>query len=383
MIRHLPRALAIASLLMLPAIPAEAQQDSVHAVLFYSPTCPHCQAAIEDTLLPMVEHYGDQLEVLAISTATPEGQVLFLAAVERFGIPEERRGVPMLIVGETILVGSAEIPERLPPIVESGLAQGGIDWPDIPGLSDVLVQVPATETEVDSSQPAETDRPAPSPVPRSGVGEIEHDLEPAPISANPGIAGPDSVRVNLLRDPLGSMLSVSVLAGMVISVIAIGASLRSEPRPPAPAWASWGIPLLALAGALIASYLAFVEATGAEAVCGPVGNCNAVQQSRYAMLFGRLPVGVLGVAGYLAIITAWLVGRQRLGTPSDLAGVALFAMTAFGVLLSIYLTFLEPFVIGATCAWCLSSAIIMTVLMWLASSPAMAALNRIRKGAAV
>jgi len=41
-------------------------------------------------------------------------------------------------------------------------------------------------------------------------------------------------------------------------------------------------------------------------------------------------------------------------------------MTAFGTLFSIYLTFLEPFVIGATCAWCLSSAIIMTLLIWLA-----------------
>ena len=29
---------------------------------------------------------------------------------------------------------------------------------------------------------------------------------------------------------------------------------------------------------------------------------------------------------------------------------------------SIYLTFLEPFVIGATCLWCLSSAVIMTLL---------------------
>ena len=40
-------------------------------------------------------------------------------------------------------------------------------------------------------------------------------------------------------------------------------------------------------------------------------------------------------------------------------------MTAGGVLFSIYLTFLEPFVIGATCAWCLSSAVIMTLLLLL------------------
>jgi uncharacterized membrane protein len=44
------------------------------------------------------------------------------------------------------------------------------------------------------------------------------------------------------------------------------------------------------------------------------------------------------------------------------AGIALFAMTGLGTLFSIYLTFLEPFVIGATCMWCLSSATIMTLL---------------------
>jgi len=44
-------------------------------------------------------------------------------------------------------------------------------------------------------------------------------------------------------------------------------------------------------------------------------------------------------------------------------------MTAFGTLFSIYLTFLEPFVIGATCLWCLSSAVIMTTLFILALKP--------------
>jgi uncharacterized membrane protein len=36
-----------------------------------------------------------------------------------------------------------------------------------------------------------------------------------------------------------------------------------------------------------------------------------------------------------------------------------------GTLFSIYLTFLEPFVIGATCMWCLSSAALMLALLWL------------------
>ena len=55
-------------------------------------------------------------------------------------------------------------------------------------------------------------------------------------------------------------------------------------------------------------------------------------------------------------------------------------MAAFGVLFSVYLTFLEPFVIGATCAWCLTSAILMTALFWLSLAPARAALSYLLNG---
>ena len=43
----------------------------------------------------------------------------------------------------------------------------------------------------------------------------------------------------------------------------------------------------------------------------------------------------------------------------------LLALALFGTLFSIYLTFLEPFVIGATCAWCLTSAVSMTLILLL------------------
>jgi uncharacterized membrane protein len=43
-----------------------------------------------------------------------------------------------------------------------------------------------------------------------------------------------------------------------------------------------------------------------------------------------------------------------------------FAGTAF----SAWLTFLEPFVIGATCAWCVTSALVMAALLVAATGPA-------------
>jgi uncharacterized membrane protein len=84
-----------------------------------------------------------------------------------------------------------------------------------------------------------------------------------------------------------------------------------------------------------------------------------VQTSEYAYLFG-IPIGVLGALGYVAILAAWAWGKWQ---GDKRAALALLAMTAFGVIFSIYLTYLEPFVIGAVCAWCLTSAVLMTLLL--------------------
>jgi uncharacterized membrane protein len=133
---------------------------------------------------------------------------------------------------------------------------------------------------------------------------------------------------------------------------------------------------LCVVGFGVAGYLAYVETAQVAAVCGPVGDCNTVQQSEYARLFGILPIGVLGLAGYGFIMIAWLIARYTDNWLADLAAISLFIMTISGTLFSIYLTFLEPFVIGATCAWCLTSAVLMTVLMLLSAQLARLALFR-------
>jgi uncharacterized membrane protein len=142
----------------------------------------------------------------------------------------------------------------------------------------------------------------------------------------------------------------------------------------------WLTPALCVAGMGVAGYLAYVETTHVEAVCGPVGDCNSVQQSEYARLFGILPIGVLGLVGYIMILFAWGIGRLAKPRLAAYASLAMLGLTAAGLLFSIYLTFLEPFVIGATCAWCLTSAIIMTALFWLSITPARSPLSNLRGG---
>lgn len=136
-------------------------------------------------------------------------------------------------------------------------------------------------------------------------------------------------------------------------------------------WYKWAIPITVLAGLLVSGYLTFIESTGEPVACGGTlgGGCEDVQSSRYAILFGVLPVGLLGFIGNLAILAAWIAWQYGPNAIQKIAALAMWGMCIFGVLFSIYLTFLEPFVIGATCMWCISSAVVMIILL-LVSTPA-------------
>jgi len=348
----------------------------VHAVLFYSPNCGHCHLVINNTLIPLIEQYGDQLSIVGIDVTQPSGGVLFSAALQHFNL--ETSGVPFLVIADTYLVGSVDIPEIFPRLIEKYLAQGGVDWPAIPGLAETLAAAQATQAGAESSTPAAAtaspqEAPAAantsSPTPTPGLQLTSQD------QAEQGS--------KFANDPLGNSLAVIVLAGMILSLAGAVLTWQAKPAankvnpPPANTW-RWLIPLLCLLGIGVAGYLSYVETAQVEAVCGPVGDCNTVQQSQYARLFGILPIGILGIIGYILILIAWTgarFGQVRLAAYTQLA---LLGLAASGVLFSIYLTFLEPFVIGATCAWCLTSAIIMTILLWVSLKPARLAYDSLR-----
>lgn len=172
----------------------------------------------------------------------------------------------------------------------------------------------------------------------------------------------------------GFWLAWIIMAGMLLALVvsavvlirAFQGKVLAEPK----GWLAWATPILALLGLGAAIYLTYVEGSQAQAICGPIGDCNAVQSSQYAKIFGLIPVGLLGALGYIGILIAWLWHRWRKDSLAEIAGLALFGMTAFGVLYSIYLTYLEIFVIHAVCIWCLSSAVIITLLMLLSLGPA-------------
>ncbi len=349
------------------ALAQPAPGTTVKAVLFYSPTCPHCHTVINDTLLPLMDQYGDAFLVIGIDITQPGGQTLYEASTEQFRIPQELSGVPRLIVGETVLIGSVQIPQELPGIIESGLSADGIDWPDIPGLAEALAAgQQAEETDVATPEPttpapeatsAVTATPPPVATPTPEVVAITaNSLPPATTGASGGL-------------PEGGWLAAFILGGMLLAlgftavrVYSARATLFGSGTGSAAPIASPLVLILALLGLAVSAYLAYVEITQTAAVCGPVGECNAVQSSDYARVFG-IPVAVLGIVNYLAILGLWIVQRTVSGKWRRWTGWALLLVTAFGVLFSIYLTLLELFVIDAVCIWCLSSAVITTSLL--------------------
>jgi len=175
-----------------------------------------------------------------------------------------------------------------------------------------------------------------------------------------GVGG-TAVIERLTMDPIGNTLAIVALVSMVCVVALTVYRLNKKAIIPVSGW--WAIPLLAVAGLGIMIYLTSIPET---TICYPNGACQIIQQSEYGEILG-VSVGLWGALGYLAILVTWsasLLGSSRL---LSIVPWALLALTLLGVLFSLYFTFLEPFVIGATCPWCLTSAILMTILFWLSA----------------
>ena len=324
----------------------------VRAVMFWLEGCGHCHEVLDKVLPPLQRKYGSQLEIRLIEVVTTEDIDRFYQLAAGLGFERGRAGVPFLVIGDRVLMGTDPIAAELPGLIEQHLAAGGVDWPAAAGLAPM-------------SAPAEICAPS-TPC---------ADVTPTPVAlAQAAAAPPASDPQTAAPRSNGFTLALIIMGGMVAALVYTGITMARGPLDdasrPQPGWLTWITPLLALIGLGVAGYLAYVETRQVAAVCGPVGDCNAVQASPYARLFGVLPVGVLGALGYVALLAAWLWGRYGRGRLAELAPLAVFAIALFGVLFSLYLTYLEPFVIQAVCAWCLTSAVIMTALLLLAIEPA-------------
>jgi uncharacterized membrane protein len=112
--------------------------------------------------------------------------------------------------------------------------------------------------------------------------------------------------------------------------------------------------VLAIVGLGVATYLTYIHYKGINPACGLGANCIKVQTSEWSKLAG-VPVAVLGLLGYVGILASLFVPGE-----AGLVAGALIALVGFGF--SAYLTYRELFSIHAICEWCVTSAVIMTLL---------------------
>jgi uncharacterized membrane protein len=126
--------------------------------------------------------------------------------------------------------------------------------------------------------------------------------------------------------------------------------------------AGWALSILVTAiGLLDSLYLTWIKLADATSSCTGIGDCEAVNTSRYSEL-GGIPIALLGAGAYF-VIAVLLFLERRFPEQSPNFRLGVFGLTLTGSLYSLYLTYLEIAVIHAICPFCLLSAISMFVLL--------------------
>lgn len=123
------------------------------------------------------------------------------------------------------------------------------------------------------------------------------------------------------------------------------------------AWLDGLAAAVALVGLFDALYLTVEHFAGRAVRCTVVAGCDEVLSSSYASI-GGFPLAALGALAYftafsLAILSAFGYARLRL---------PLLALVAFMLATSLWLVYLQAFVIRAFCQYCLLSAAVTVVL---------------------
>ena len=107
---------------------------------------------------------------------------------------------------------------------------------------------------------------------------------------------------------------------------------------------------LDVVGLLVSGYLSVVELGGGVPTCGPIKGCEEVALSEYAWI-GPVPVAVFGVILSVALLTLALAWWR-----TDIYGLLLghYGLSLVGVVFDGYFLYLQVFVIGAVCIWCVT-----------------------------
>lgn len=117
---------------------------------------------------------------------------------------------------------------------------------------------------------------------------------------------------------------------------------------------------LVLIGLAVSIYMTVYKLTDNQAMCLGSGDCSVVNASRYSEVNG-IPVAVIGIAGYSAILAALLLERND-GFFKDNGTLLMFGMALTGFVFTVYLVYVEFALLKALCPFCLTSQAAMTLI---------------------
>ena len=118
--------------------------------------------------------------------------------------------------------------------------------------------------------------------------------------------------------------------------------------------------LLTVIGLLVSIYMTIFKITSNESMCIGSKDCSVVNASRYSEVNG-IPVAVLGVIGYAAILAVLVLGQRR-GFFQQNGSMLFFGLSLTGFLFTLYLIFVEVALIKAYCPFCIASQTAMTLI---------------------
>ena len=126
-----------------------------------------------------------------------------------------------------------------------------------------------------------------------------------------------------------------------------------------PNWILASVLILASLGFIDATYLTISHYVGADLYCGVSGGCSTVTNSAYSTFMGMY-VSVYGMLYYMSILISTVI---YIDTKNKKIIKLLIILPAIGFLFSLYLVYLQLFVINAICIYCMASASISTLLL--------------------
>lgn len=117
-------------------------------------------------------------------------------------------------------------------------------------------------------------------------------------------------------------------------------------------WVIYMLILVSLIGIADAGYLSYTALTDTPVACKLIEGCNVVAKSPYSNVWG-VPLALYGLFFYFVALVGSLM---LLANPSRTRRVLAVLWGIAGVLFSAYFTYLQAYVIGAFCIYCLISA---------------------------